>query len=156
MQGNFLRLASFIFIFTLFNFVISVMYYICSRIILKKAEEALPKSSLTVEQREFLLKNNFVNVQREWTRSLGIKLKAFSKIYFLMSEVLCASLGYMLKDLVLVCRFSVASALLLFIILVGIMIYTRRESKKQREMHLSNMRVALNDFENLTEDADAE
>lgn len=136
----------YIIVFSTFNFIISVFYYIYGWINYRKKAHNIQHSELSIEEITFLKKIQFQNVKRNWIKSYGLKLRNFSIIYFIVSEMLCSFAVLLSDKYILICRISLFTAIALLLLWIVLLINFKPKVKILEKQHKKNLKKALEDF----------
>lgn len=137
----------YIIVFSVFNLFISLFYYICGWIIYRKKAKKIKHSDLLPQQSIFLKTINFKNVRYAWIKKFGIRIRNFSFVYFILSEIVCFFAIKFTGKHILVCRISLFSAIFLLVIWIFLLLYYRKNNKKLAEIHKKNLEIALQNFD---------
>ncbi len=134
-------------VFTIFNFGISLLYYVYGFIIYRKKARKIKHSDLSKEQVEFLRNTKFVNVHYKWIKKFGVKIWDFSILYFVFSEIACVAGVYFTKNAVLICRISFFAAVALLLLWIYLLVYYNKKDKEVELQHKKNLERRLKKFE---------
>lgn len=135
--------------FSLFNIMISVLYYVYGWVVHKRKCETIAFSELTTEQAKYLVEIKFVNVQRGWIMKFCSLIRILSISYLFVSEIVCFLAMFFTREYVLVCRISFLSAALLFVIWIFLRFYVNKKYIKLAEKHKANLKRTLDEFEKI-------
>lgn len=156
MIGTIINYYPYIIVFSVFNIFISLFYFVYGWIIYKKKAKKIQHSDLTPQQKIFLGTEKFKNVRYVWIKKFGKKIRNFSVLYFILSEILCFVAIWLTKKCVLICRISffVAVFLLLFSLFLQLYYY-RNKTAKLAEEHKKNLEKALERFDEIQSEDDS-
>lgn len=142
-------LAAYTIAFSVFNIIISVLYYVYGWVVHKRKCETISFPELTIEQTKYLAEIEFANVQRRWITNFCSSIRNLSVSYLFVSEIVCFVAMYFTREYILICRISFSAAALLFIILVFLLFYVNKKYNKLAEKNKANLKRTLDEFEKI-------
>lgn len=136
----------YIIVFSVFNIIISLFYFVYGWVVYRKKAKKIKHSSLSPQQKIFLANRNFKNVCYVWIKKFGAKIRNFSFAYLILSEIICFVAVWLTGKCVLICRISFFTAIFLLLLWGFLLYYYRKKSKILAEEHKKNLEKALKFF----------
>lgn len=147
LTNELVRTLSFTLVFSTFNLIISLLYFIYGIVLHQTKVKRTTHSDLSDEQTAYLTKINFVNVQRKWIKDFTKKIKLGSVLYLIFSELICFVAILYTERYLLICRVSLFAAVFLLLFWIFLLVYFNKKNDKLMIQHLENRAKALEGFE---------
>ena len=149
MSERLVMIAPYVVVFTTFNFAISLFYNIYGLIVFKRKYTKLSHTTLSKSEKKYLADINFVNVHRNWLKKFYVRIRNYSILYFVVSEIACFAAMYLSGRCVLVCRIALFADIFLLLFWVYLLFYSRKKNKKLAEEHRENMKKAMEEYDRM-------
>lgn len=147
MLNTLIRFYPYIIVFSVFNFVVSIFYFIYGWVIYRKKAQKIKHSNLSPQQKIFLANRNFQNVCYSWIKKFGVRIRNFSFIYLILSEALCYVALWLTGRYLLICRISLFTGVFLLLLWGYLRHFYKKKSKILAEDHKKNLEKALECFD---------
>lgn len=147
MLSTLINYYPYIIVFSVFNFVISLFYFVYGWVVYRKKAKKIKHSNLSPQQKIFLANRNFQNVCYTWVKKFGAKIRNFSFIYLILSEIICYVALWLTGKYLLICRISFFTAVFLLLLWGYLLYYYRKKAEILAEDHKKNLEKALECFD---------
>lgn len=146
MLDRLFAIAPYVEVFTVFNFTVFLFYYLYGWIVLKKRYIKNSHTALSKNQKKYLTKIQFVNVQRPWLKKYYKIVRNYSLIYFFAAEILCFIAMYITERKVLICRIALFADFALLLFWIYLVFYFKKKNEELSEQHKEDLEKAIDEY----------
>lgn len=147
MINDLMKIFAYTVVFTVFNLCVFVIYRIAGNVIFRKTAKKINHSPLPIEQIEYLQKIDFENVQHKFVTQFGKRMRVFSILYIIFSEIVCLIALLVSERYVLVCRVALLIDIFLVLLFIFLLIFFKIKSKKLASEHQKKLCEALASYQ---------
>lgn len=146
LTNELVRTLSFTLVFSTFNAIILLLYYIYGAVLYLQKGKRTSHSGLSEEQTDYLNQIKFINVQRKWIKEITKKIKLGSVLYFIFAELICFVAILYTEEYVLICRIALFTDIFLLLCWVVLLVYVNKKDTVLAIQHQENREKALEEF----------